>query len=166
VPRVRRRRFGLQHDQKQTHLRERPGQRPIRSVPNLALAQNPALKKMNAYKSSHSNAGYNDIFLIPAGATNIFVRELNPANNYLGRKCDTIRKLQICIDFFLNLAVRNENNTFYLNGNFNINYPREFKFAGTIFHYERLPNSFFGSEVIRALGPTNESLYIAVCNIT
>lgn len=47
VPRVWRRRFGLQHDQKQTHLRVRPGQRPIRSVPNLALAQNPALK-MNA----------------------------------------------------------------------------------------------------------------------
>ncbi|XP_059480274.1 papilin isoform X2 [Neocloeon triangulifer] len=86
--------------------------------------------------------GYNDVFLIPAGATNILVRELNAANNYL--------------------AVRNEKNVYYLNGNFNINHPRDFNFAGTIFHYERQPNSFFGYEVIRALGPTNESLYIVL----
>lgn len=29
-------------------------------------------------------AGYTDILLIPAGATNIRVREIQPSNNYLG----------------------------------------------------------------------------------
>lgn len=28
--------------------------------------------------------GYTDILLIPAGATNIRVREIQPSNNYLG----------------------------------------------------------------------------------
>ncbi|XP_065346502.1 papilin-like [Cloeon dipterum] len=92
---------------------------------------------------SDAEPGYNDLLLIPAGATNIFIRELKDANNYL--------------------AIRNGNNSFYLNGNFNINYPEDFHFAGTVFHYERQPNSFLlGSAVIRALGPTNESLYIAL----
>ncbi|XP_065332270.1 papilin isoform X3 [Cloeon dipterum] len=103
------------------------------------------VSKIISFETDLSDAqpGYNDLLLIPAGATNIFVRELNHANNYL--------------------AIRNENNTYYLNGNFNINYPKDFHFAGTVFHYERQPNSFLlGSEVIRALGPTNESLYIAL----
>jgi len=29
--------------------------------------------------------GYTDILLIPAGATNIRVREIQPSNNYLGK---------------------------------------------------------------------------------
>lgn len=29
-------------------------------------------------------SGYNDILLIPAGATNIKVKEIQPTNNYLG----------------------------------------------------------------------------------
>ncbi|XP_065345733.1 papilin-like [Cloeon dipterum] len=87
--------------------------------------------------------GYNDLLLIPAGATNIFVRELNPTNNLL--------------------AIRNENNTYYLNGCYLINYPDRYHFAGTVFHYERQrKNVWLESEVIRALGPTNESLYIAL----
>lgn len=30
-------------------------------------------------------AGYNDVLLIPAGATNIRVEEIAPSNNYLGK---------------------------------------------------------------------------------
>ncbi|XP_065346568.1 papilin-like [Cloeon dipterum] len=96
--------------------------------------------------SSDVERGYNDLLLIPAGATNIFVRELNPTNNLL--------------------AIRNENNTYYLNGHYGyylINYPDRYHFAGTVFHYERQRKNFWlDSEVIRALGPTNESLYIAL----
>lgn len=33
-------------------------------------------------------AGYNDILLIPAGATNIRVEETSPTNNYLGENSD------------------------------------------------------------------------------
>lgn len=35
-------------------------------------------------------AGYNDILLIPAGATNIKVEEVSPTNNYLGIKLNLI----------------------------------------------------------------------------
>jgi len=35
-------------------------------------------------------SGYNDILLIPAGATNIRVREVQASNNYLGLYHDRI----------------------------------------------------------------------------
>ncbi|XP_034239314.1 papilin isoform X2 [Thrips palmi] len=88
-------------------------------------------------------AGYNDILLIPSGSTNIRVREVKPSNNYL--------------------AVRNTSGHYYINGNWRIDYPRTFNFAGCIFHYERKPQpEFFAPESLFALGPTNEDLYIVM----
>jgi hypothetical protein len=49
-----------------------------------------------------------------------------------------------------------------LNGNWRIDFPREIPFAGTIFHYERKPISFFAPETVRALGPISESIYIVI----
>lgn len=89
--------------------------------------------------------GYNDIVLIPAGATNIYVEELAATNNYL--------------------AVRNTTGHFYLNGNWRIDFPRARQFAGTTFYYERKVNGgvgIFAPEVIRALGPTTEPLFIVL----
>ncbi|XP_024082550.1 papilin isoform X1 [Cimex lectularius] len=86
--------------------------------------------------------GYEDLFIIPTGATNIRVREKSPSNNYL--------------------AVRNKNGHFYLNGNWKIDYSQSLKFAGTIFVYERKSFPFLASESISALGPTNEALYIVM----
>ncbi|XP_045125738.1 papilin-like isoform X12 [Portunus trituberculatus] len=89
--------------------------------------------------------GYNDIVLIPAGATNIYVEELAATNNYLG--------------------IRNTTGFFYLNGNWRIDFPRAREFAGTTFHYERKANGgvgIFAPEVIRALGPTTEPLFIVL----
>lgn len=41
--------------------------------------------------------GYNDVLLIPVGATNIVIREVKPSNNYLGnRKLDLIRHSLWC----------------------------------------------------------------------
>lgn len=40
--------------------------------------------------------GYNDILLIPAGATNINVEEISPSNNYLGQNL-----------FYVNLVLNN-----------------------------------------------------------
>ncbi|KAF4523767.1 hypothetical protein B566_EDAN013595 [Ephemera danica] len=87
--------------------------------------------------------GYNDILLIPAGATNILIQEQDAASNYL--------------------AVRNVSGFYYLNGNFRIDYPRDLRFAGTIFHYERRPYGFFSPETLTALGPTTEPVYV-VCD--
>lgn len=39
--------------------------------------------------------GYNDIVLIPAGATNIYVEELSATNNYLGKQIK--RWKSICV---------------------------------------------------------------------
>ncbi|XP_046737173.1 papilin [Diprion similis] len=86
--------------------------------------------------------GYNDIVLIPSGATNIAITERRPSNNYL--------------------AMRNMSNHYYLNGNWRIDFPRSLKFAGTVFKYERKPEKLMAAEVITALGPTNQSIYIVL----
>ncbi|XP_065214045.1 papilin isoform X2 [Planococcus citri] len=88
--------------------------------------------------------GYNDLMLIPAGAMNIRIRQLRYSNNYL--------------------AVRNLTNHYYLNGGWRIDIPKSFRFAGTIFHYERIRDTlgFLAIESISALGPITESLYIVV----
>ncbi|XP_023211883.1 papilin-like isoform X2 [Centruroides sculpturatus] len=86
--------------------------------------------------------GYNDILLIPAGATNIFVKERHATNNYL--------------------AIRNLTGHFYLNGNWRIEFPRSLKFAGTTFHYERKPHGQLAPETLRALGPITESVFIVL----
>ncbi|XP_066977996.1 papilin isoform X17 [Macrobrachium rosenbergii] len=88
--------------------------------------------------------GYNDIVLIPAGATNIYVEELRGSNNYL--------------------AVRNMTGYFYLNGNWRIDFPRAMQFAGTTVHYERKANGggLFAPEILRAKGPTTENLIIVM----
>ncbi|CAH0383119.1 unnamed protein product [Bemisia tabaci] len=39
----------------------------------------------NTLDTSNLEMGYNDLLLIPAGATNILVQEVRPSNNYLGR---------------------------------------------------------------------------------
>ena len=70
------------------------------------------------------------------------------------------------ITSFLFLSgVRNTTGFFYLNGNWRIDFPRAREFAGTTFHYERKVNGgvgIFAPEVIRALGPTTEPLFIVV----
>ncbi|XP_046445127.1 papilin-like isoform X2 [Daphnia pulex] len=86
--------------------------------------------------------GYNDVLLIPVGATNIKIREVKSSNNYL--------------------AIRNTTGHYYLNGNWRIDFPREMKFAGCTFHYERKPHAFIAPETITALGPTTEALYVVL----
>ncbi|XP_035703436.1 papilin isoform X2 [Folsomia candida] len=92
--------------------------------------------------NNNLQVGYNDVLLIPMGATNILVKEKKASNNYL--------------------AIRNTSNHYYLNGNWRIDFPRELAFASTIFHYERKPHSFFAPESIRATGPISEAIYIVV----
>ncbi|XP_077995776.1 papilin-like isoform X2 [Glandiceps talaboti] len=86
--------------------------------------------------------GYNDILLIPAGATNIYVEEVTASNNYI--------------------AVKNATGYYYLNGDWRVDHPKSFQAAGTTIHYARKPQSFPAPEIIRALGPTTEPLYIVL----
>ncbi|XP_057655869.1 papilin isoform X2 [Diorhabda carinulata] len=86
--------------------------------------------------------GYNDILLIPAGATNIKIEELASSNNYL--------------------AVRNTSGYYYLNGNWMIDFPKSIDFAGTKFKYDRISQEIDAPDKISALGPTDESLFIVL----
>ncbi|UYV74611.1 PAPLN [Cordylochernes scorpioides] len=91
---------------------------------------------LGTYTEDNLQVGYNDILLVPAGATNLVVKERAPSPNYL--------------------AVRNLTGHFYLNGRWRLDLPRELHFAGTTFRYDR------PAERLEAPGPTTESLFIAL----
>ncbi|XP_018562061.1 papilin [Anoplophora glabripennis] len=96
----------------------------------------------NTIPMKDMQVGYNDIILIPPGATNIRVEEVAPSNNYL--------------------AIRNSTGHYYLNGNWRIDFPRTMDFAGTKFHYDRSPQGFSAPDIIISLGPTYEALFIVL----
>ncbi|KAM9096306.1 A disintegrin and metalloproteinase with thrombospondin motifs 12 [Sarcophilus harrisii] len=81
--------------------------------------------------------GYVDIGLIPKGARDIRVVEVEEAGNFL--------------------AIRSEDpEKYYLNGGFIIQWNGDYKLAGTVFQYDRKGDL----ENLRAAGPTNESVWI------
>ncbi|XP_035219260.1 papilin-like isoform X2 [Stegodyphus dumicola] len=92
--------------------------------------------------SNDFDVGYNDVLLIPVGATSILIQEVKPSNNYL--------------------AIRNAAGDFYLNGKWRIEFSREIRLAGTIFIYERKPQSYLAQETLRARGPTTEPIFIVL----
>lgn len=94
-------------------------------------------------------AGYNDILLIPAGATNIAVREVVPTNNYLAVRSSV-----------------NGGGRFYLNGDWHIAQPQTLSFAGTKWVYSKSTTSPEANgrqaEQLTAKGPTSEALLVVL----
>lgn len=83
--------------------------------------------------------GYVDIGLIPKGARDIRIMEMEGAGNFL--------------------AIRSEDpEKYYLNGGFIIQWNGNYKLAGTTFQYDRKGDL----EKLIAPGPTNESVWIQV----
>ncbi|XP_032484513.1 A disintegrin and metalloproteinase with thrombospondin motifs 12 isoform X2 [Phocoena sinus] len=83
------------------------------------------------------NPGYVDVGLIPKGARDIRVMEVEGAGNFL--------------------AIRSEDpEKYYLNGGFIIQWNGNYKLAGTVFQYDRKGDL----EKLMATGPTNESVWI------
>lgn len=80
--------------------------------------------------------------LIPAGASNINIREVAPSNNYL--------------------AIRNLTGHYYLNGNWKIDFPRPLTFADAIWHYDRRPRGFAAPDTITCIGSTSEPVYLVL----
>ncbi|KPP61637.1 hypothetical protein Z043_120243, partial [Scleropages formosus] len=78
---------------------------------------------------------YYPVVTIPAGARSIHVHEMDVSNSYL--------------------AVRSLKRKYYLTGDWTVDWPGKFQFAGTMFHYRR---AFSEPESLYALGPTNETL--------
>uniref|UniRef100_A0A8C9KBR6 ADAM metallopeptidase with thrombospondin type 1 motif 12 n=1 Tax=Panthera tigris altaica TaxID=74533 RepID=A0A8C9KBR6_PANTA len=83
------------------------------------------------------NPGYVDIGLIPKGARDIRVMEVEGAGNFLAIRSEDPKK-------------------YYLNGGFIIQWNGNYKLAGTIFQYDRKGDL----EKLMATGPTNESVWI------
>lgn len=81
--------------------------------------------------------GYIDVGVIPEGARDIMVKEVEEAGNFLALK-------------------RPDSEDYFLNGNFIIQWNGEYEAGGTTFYYERTANM----ENLTAPGPTNEPVVL------
>ncbi|XP_061467221.1 papilin isoform X2 [Rhineura floridana] len=84
--------------------------------------------------------GYNQIFIIPMGATNIRIKEATPTRNFL--------------------AIKNIQGAYYLNGHWMIEFSRALHIASTVVHYDRGSEGDLAPELLHARGPTTEPLLI------
>ncbi|NWR97452.1 PPN protein, partial [Motacilla alba] len=84
--------------------------------------------------------GYNQIFIIPVGATSIQIKEVKPSRNFL--------------------AVKNVRGEYYLNGHWTIDFSRALQVASTVLHYDRGSEGDVAPELLHARGPTTEPLVI------
>ncbi|NXT05071.1 PPN protein, partial [Prunella fulvescens] len=84
--------------------------------------------------------GYNQIFIIPVGATSIQIKEVKPSRNFL--------------------AVKNVRGEYYLNGHWTIDSSRALQAASTVLHYDRGSEGDVAPELLQARGPTTEPLII------
>uniref|UniRef100_A0A8C7CGV2 Papilin, proteoglycan like sulfated glycoprotein n=1 Tax=Oncorhynchus kisutch TaxID=8019 RepID=A0A8C7CGV2_ONCKI len=84
--------------------------------------------------------GYNQLFIIPVGATSIRIGETVATRNYL--------------------AVKNLRGEYYLNGHWVIEFSRATPVAGTMLYYQRGAEGEMTPETIIGRGPTTEPLVI------
>ncbi|XP_050091776.1 papilin-like [Anopheles aquasalis] len=96
--------------------------------------------------------GYNDLLLIPSGATNVVINERAPSKAQLSSNTKGHNYL----------AIRNLTGFYHLNGNNRLDFPRTIRFAGCYWHYERRLEGFAASDRLTCLGPTTESVYLVL----
>uniref|UniRef100_A0A8C9EQJ0 Papilin n=1 Tax=Pavo cristatus TaxID=9049 RepID=A0A8C9EQJ0_PAVCR len=84
--------------------------------------------------------GYNQMFIIPVGATSIQIKEVMPSRNFM--------------------AVKNVQGDYYLNGHWTIDFSRTLHVASTVMHYDRGSEGDLAPERLHARGPTTEPLVI------
>uniref|UniRef100_A0A673A8V1 Papilin a, proteoglycan-like sulfated glycoprotein n=1 Tax=Sphaeramia orbicularis TaxID=375764 RepID=A0A673A8V1_9TELE len=94
----------------------------------------------NAFNLRDLPTGYNQMFIIPAGATTISIRETVATRNYL--------------------AIKNLRGEYYLNGHWVIEFSRATPIAGTVLHYQRGAEGDNVPETIIGRGPTTEPLVV------
>ncbi|XP_073098260.1 papilin isoform X9 [Manis javanica] len=85
-------------------------------------------------------SGYNQILVVPVGATSILIEEAAASRNFL--------------------AVKNAHGEYYLNGHWTIEGARALPAASTVLHYERGAEGDLAPERLHARGPTSEPLVI------
>ncbi|XP_075068934.1 A disintegrin and metalloproteinase with thrombospondin motifs 16 [Mixophyes fleayi] len=93
----------------------------------------------NKYTKQYYSNQYYSLVTIPAGARSIRISEMNISTSYI--------------------SVRNAQKKYYLNGYWTIDWPGQYKFAGTVFDYKRPYNN---PETLTAAGPTNETIVVEI----
>ncbi|XP_035482690.1 A disintegrin and metalloproteinase with thrombospondin motifs 6 isoform X2 [Scophthalmus maximus] len=83
--------------------------------------------------------GYMEVVQIPKGSVHIEIKEVAMSKNYI--------------------ALKSEEDDYYINGAWTIDWPRKFDIAGTAFHYKRPTDE---PESLEALGATTENLFVMV----
>ncbi|XP_068608244.1 papilin [Brachionichthys hirsutus] len=94
----------------------------------------------NSFSLSDLPTGYNQMFIIPVGATTISIRETTASRNYL--------------------AIKNLRGEYYLNGHWVIEFSRATPIAGTMLYYQRGAEGDSIPETIIGRGPTTEPLVV------
>ncbi|XP_076002884.1 papilin [Genypterus blacodes] len=94
----------------------------------------------NTFTQRDLPTGYNQMFIIPVGATTISIREMVPTRNYL--------------------AIKNLRGEYYLNGHWVIEFSRATTIAGTTLYYQRGAEGDNVPETIIGRGPTTEPLVV------
>ncbi|XP_028294248.1 papilin isoform X2 [Gouania willdenowi] len=94
----------------------------------------------NSFAVRDLTTGYNQMFIIPVGATTISIRETVSTRNYL--------------------AIKNLRGEYYLNGHWVIEFSRATPVAGTVLYYQRGAEGDNVPETIIGRGPTTEPLVI------
>ncbi|XP_032128706.1 A disintegrin and metalloproteinase with thrombospondin motifs 15-like isoform X2 [Sapajus apella] len=94
------------------------------------------------FDANDLSRGYNQILIVPMGATSILIEEAAASRNFL--------------------AVKNVHGEYYLNGHWTIEAARALPAASTILHYERGAEGDLAPERLHARGPTSEPLVIEV----
>ncbi|KAF6724128.1 Papilin [Oryzias melastigma] len=84
--------------------------------------------------------GYNQVFILPVGATSISIREMTATRNYL--------------------ALKNLRGEYYLNGHWVIEFSRATPIGGTVLYYQRGAEGDNVPESIVGRGPTTEPLVV------
>ncbi|XP_015990263.2 papilin isoform X3 [Rousettus aegyptiacus] len=92
------------------------------------------------FDANDLSRGYNQILVVPMGATSIHIKEVAASRNFLAVK-----------------SIRGE---YYLNGHWTIEAARALPVASTILHYERGTEGDLAPEQLHARGPTSEPLVI------
>ncbi|XP_019373340.1 PREDICTED: A disintegrin and metalloproteinase with thrombospondin motifs 6 [Gavialis gangeticus] len=91
------------------------------------------------FNDSLPRGGYMEVVQIPRGSVHIEIKEVAMSKNYI--------------------ALKSEEDDYYINGAWTIDWPRKFDVAGTAFHYKRPTDE---PESLEALGPTSENLIVMI----
>ncbi|KAM9356375.1 LOW QUALITY PROTEIN: papilin-like [Pholidichthys leucotaenia] len=94
----------------------------------------------NSFTVRDLTTGYNQMFIIPVGATTISIRETVATRNYL--------------------AIKNLRGEYYLNGHWVIEFSRATLIGGTVLYYQRGAEGDNTPETIIGRGPTTEPLVV------